>query len=368
MSKKLNVAVVGCGNISGIYFTNLSGRFQNAKITTCADLDIERARAIVEKKDKDGKLLYPDLKACRLDEAYTDPDIDIILNLTIPKAHHEVAMKALSHGKHVYGEKPLCSSMTEALELVQLAKDKDLRVGCAPDTFLGAGIQTTRKLIDDGWIGDVVSANVSMNCRGHESWHPDPEFYYQVGGGPLFDMGPYYLTALVHFLGPVEEVCAMGTKAFEERTITSKPKFGEKVPVEVLTHLVGQMSFSNNVIANLTMSFDTYKSDEPCIEIHGTKGSLSVPDPNGFGGEVKIRHQDGGNDWAPVPLIYGYSENSRGLGVDDMANGILNEQPHRASGDLALHVLEIMHALDTSAQEKSYITTKHRCERPENFS
>jgi predicted dehydrogenase len=363
--EKMKVVLIGCGNISRAYLTNLTGQLPYAEIVACADLDFERAKAMAESKGKDDNVLYPNLKAVTLEEAYASEAFDIILNLTIPAAHYPVAKQGIESGKHVYGEKPFCVNMREAKEIMALAQTKGVRLGCAPDTFLGAGLQTARKLIDDGWIGKPIAANVDMNCHGHEGWHPDPAFYYQHGGGPLYDMGPYYITALVHLLGPVECVTGLGNKAFEQRVIGSEPKKGEVMDVEIDTQVMGLLSFKNGAAAHLNMSFDTWKSDKPWIEIHGTEGSLSVPDPNTFGGEVKVCRRDSKGQWEEVPLPFHYDENTRGLGVSDMARAIQNNEKHRASGDLALHVLEIMEELTHSCEKKEWITLRHPCEQPE---
>ena len=361
-TEAMKVGIVGCGNISGIYFSNLTGKFPGAEVVACADLDPTRAEAVASTKKDDGELLYPNLKAISLDEMYADPDIELILNLTIPKAHHPVGMQALQNGKHVYGEKPFSVSREEGLELLETASAKGLRTGSAADTFLGAGIQTARKLIDDGWIGDVVSATAFMCCHGHESWHPDPEFYYQAGGGPLFDMGPYYLAALVNLVGPIQAVSCMSAKSFPQRTITSSKKYGNKVDVDVATHLSSNLKFHAGAIGTMIMSFDVWKQSVPSIEIHGTEGSMSVPDPNGFGGDVLVSR--GGSGWQKVPLAFSNADNSRGLGVVDMAVGIKEGRPHRASGELGYHILDVMTTIEESAAGGKALELASTCDQP----
>ena len=291
-----------------------------------------------------------------------DKSIEIIVNLTIPQAHFEVAMKAINAGKHIYSEKPLTLTRDEGKKLLAAANAKGLRVGNAPDTFLGESHQTARKLIDEGWIGQPVSVTAFMTCHGHESWHPDPNFYYQTGGGPMFDMGPYYLTDLVFLLGGVKSVCGITGKAFTERTITSKGKFGQVMTVNVPTHVAGNMLFNNGVIGTMITSFDIWKSTLPNIEIHGTTGSLSVPDPNGFGGKVKI-FRNGMDNWQDVPLTYA-TNGQRGKGVADMACAILNSRPHRANGEMAYHVLDIMHAFHDSFNERRFVDIESKCSQP----
>jgi predicted dehydrogenase len=247
-----------------------------------------------------------------------------------------------------------------------MAGEKGVRVGGAPDTFLGGGLQTCRKLIDDGEIGEPVAATAFMTCHGHESWHPDPEFYYKVGGGPMFDMGPYYLTSLVSMLGPVQRVTGSTRITFPERTITSQPKSGQKITVDVPTHVVGVLDFANGAVATIITSFDVWFAELPRIEIYGTKGSLSVPDPNTFGGPVRIR-KAGDDAWRDVSLVYGYAENSRGLGVADMAHALRSGRAHRANGEMAFHVLDLMHAIHEAADQGRHIDVGSSCQRPALF-
>ncbi|MDA1044289.1 MAG: Gfo/Idh/MocA family oxidoreductase [Verrucomicrobia bacterium] len=361
-TKPTQIGIVGCGNISGIYFSNLTGKFAGAEVVACADLDPSRAEAVANAKTEDGKRKYPNLKAMPLKDIYAHSEIEIILNLTIPKAHHPVGMQALKSGKHVYGEKPFAVSRKEGLELLETAKAKGLRTGSAADTFLGAGVQTARKLIDDGWIGDVIAATAFMCCHGHESWHPDPEFYYQKGGGPLFDMGPYYLAALMNLIGPIQAVACMSAKSFDQRTITSQKKYGTKVDVEVATHLSSSLQFHTGAIGTMIMSFDVWKHSLPNIEIHGTEGSLSVPDPNGFGGDVRLSR--GGGEWKTVPHAFANADNARGIGVLDMAVGIREGRPHRASGELGYHILDVMTSIEESAAKGKAITLASTCDQP----
>jgi predicted dehydrogenase len=348
------VGVIGCGNISGAYFR--AGRtFEAIDIVACADLIPGRAR---EKAEEFG---VP--RACGVDELLADGDLDIVINLTIPKAHAEVGMQAVAAGKNVYGEKPLTITREEGRALLQAADDRGLRVGCAPDTFLGAGIQTCRKLIDDGAIGEPVAATAFMMCRGHESWHPDPAFYYQVGGGPMFDMGPYYLTALVNLLGPMRRVTGSARKTFPRRTITSEPKRGTPIDVEVPTHVAGVIDFASGAVGTIITSFDVCCHHLPCIEVHGSQGSIQVPDPNGFGGNVLLRRA-GEKQWADVPHTHGYADNSRGIGAADMAVAIRTGRDHRASGRLAFHVLDAMHAFHDASAAGRHVELSSTCERP----
>jgi predicted dehydrogenase len=349
------VGIVGCGNISGIYLKN-ARRLENMEIAACADLVIDRARA------KAGEYGVP--RAVSVDELLADPDIGIVVNLTIPAAHASVAMAAVEAGKSVYNEKPLTLSREDGRRLLSAAKAKGVRVGCAPDTFLGAGLQTCRRLIDEGTIGAPVGAHAFMLCHGHESWHPDPEFYYKPGGGPMFDMGPYYLTALVHLMGPVRRVTGSARASFAERTITSRPKTGAAIKVDVPTHVCGVLDFACGAIATITTSFDVWASELPRIEVYGTEGTLSVPDPNTFGGPVRVRGHGKDAAWREVPLSHPYAENSRGLGVADMAAALLSGRPHRASGSLAYHVLDVMHAIHDASREGRHVVLESTCDQP----
>jgi len=351
---RIKVGIIGCGAISGIYFSTCQ-KFDILELAACADLLPERAHA---------KAAEFGVRAMEVEELLAEPDIGIVINLTIPKAHYPVAMAALGAGKSVHNEKPLSLTRAEGREMLALARDKGVRVGCAPDTFLGAGLQTCRKLIDDGWIGEPVAATAFMMCHGHESWHPDPEFYYKPGGGPMFDMGPYYLTALVHLLGPVRRVAGSVATTFPERLITSAPKHGTRITVDTPTHIAGIMDFACGAIGTIITSFDVWAHNLPCIEVHGTEGSLSVPDPNGFGGPVRVRRA-GGPQWSEMPLTHAYAENSRGIGPADMACGLLTGRPHRANGELAYHVLDVMHAFGDSSASGRHVELESRCERPE---
>lgn len=353
--KPVKIGIIGCGNISGIYFERATRTFEILEVVACADLIRERAEAQAAAWGVPG--------VCTVEELLADGEIDIVVNLTIPKAHHEVGRAVLRAGKSLYGEKPLTLTRKEGLDLLETAKSRKVLLGNAPDTFLGGGLQTCRKLIDDGWIGRPVAASAFMLCHGHESWHPDPEFYYKEGGGPLFDMGPYYLTALVNLLGPVKRVTGMTAISFPERTITSAPHFGTRIQVEVPTHVAGTLEFSSGAIGTLVTSFDVWAHEMPFIEIYGTEGSLSVPDPNSFGGPVRIRRANA-DPWQEVPLTHGYADNSRAIGVADMAYALRSGRPHRASGEMAYHVLDLMHAFHDSAQEGRHIAIESTCERP----
>jgi len=351
---RVKIGLIGVGNISPAYI-NGARAFEILDLVALADLDVERARSRARE--------FNIPKAYSVDELLADPDIDIVVNLTVPQAHSQVSLQAVYAGKNVYAEKPFALSRDEGQPVLDAAAAGKLLVGCAPDTFLGGGIQTCRKLIDDGAIGEPVAAVAYMASHGPESWHPNPSFYYQRGGGPMFDMGPYYLTALVNLLGPVKCVTASARASFQERTATSKALYGMKIPVEVPTHLAGVMDFESGAIGNLIMSFDIWSHNLPGIEIYGTEGSLSVPDPNSFGGPVKIRKADD-SDWRDVKLTHGYTDNLRGIGVADMAYALRTGRPHRASGALAYHVVDLMQAFHEASETGQHIAIQSTATKP----
>ncbi len=356
--EKIKVGIIGCGNISDIYLKNTTGIFDLLDVVGCADLDMEKATTQANTYG---------ITAMTVKEMLNDETIDMILNLTTPQAHKIVAEQALKAGKHVYNEKPLVLTREDGKHLLDLAEAKGLKVGCAPDTFLGAGIQTCRKIIDDGIIGEPIAATAFMVCHGHEGWHPAPEFYYKAGGGPMFDMGPYYITALINLMGPVKQVTGYAMKSFSERTITSEPKKGTKIKVEVPTHVAGMMAFENGAIGTIITSFDVWGAQLPCIEIYGTKGSLSVPDPNTFGGIVRLKTSSD-QEFKEVALTHDYEENSRGIGLADMAQGIIENREPRASGALAYHVLDVMHGFHDASNEEKHVIIESTCQQPKSLS
>ena len=356
MKSKTPVAVglIGCGNISSIYLQNAQ-ILDAIEIVACADMRREAAEAQAAK--------YGVGRVLSVEELLADPTIDIVLNLTTPESHGAIALAALEAGKSVYNEKPLAMSRAEAARMLEIAESKQLLVGGAPDTFLGAGLQTVRELIDAGAIGAIVGANAFMMSRGHEHWHPNPSFYYKPGGGPLFDMGPYYLTALVALLGPVRRVSGSTRISRPTRTITSQPRYGEVITVEVPTHVAGLLEFADGPVGMIMTTFDVQASSLPWIEIYGTQGTISAPDPNTFGGPVKLRRADD-KEWQEIAVTRPYAENSRGLGLAGMAEALAGTGNHRASGELANHVLDLMHAIHEASDSGCYVEVKSTCARP----
>jgi predicted dehydrogenase len=351
--KPVGVGVIGCGNISSAYLT-AAKRFPILDIVALADANPAAAEA---------RAAEFGLRACPLEALLADPAVEIVLNLTVPTAHVEVGLRALAAGKHVHSEKPLGVNVAEARRLVEAADAKGLRLGCAPDTFLGGAHQTARQCVDEGLIGRPIGGTAFFMCPGHERWHPNPGFYYETGGGPMLDMGPYYVTDLVNLLGPVESVVGVATRTREERVIASQPLAGTRIPVHVATHVTGTLLFVSGAAVSTTMSFDVAKHRHLPLEIYGEAGTLLVPDPNFFGG--KIEFAAAGEDWREIPTKHAYSDsNYRILGVADMAHALRGRRPHRASGALAFHVLEVMEAFQASSDAGKAIAIASRPPRP----
>ncbi|MBR7142406.1 MAG: Gfo/Idh/MocA family oxidoreductase [Clostridia bacterium] len=339
----LKVGMVGVGAISGIYLQNFDQVFKDVKLVAVCDLIRERAEN-AQKRYNIPKLYDT------MEELFADPEIDIVLNLTRPYEHFEVSKGALLAGKHVYSEKPLGADWEEGVELVKLAQERGLWLGGAPDTFMGAGIQSCRKFIDEGNLGEVIGGRCIFAYHGHETWHPDPDFYYQRGGGPLMDMGPYYITALINLLGKVKSVYGTSRTTFKERLITSQPHDGEIIHVSVPTHYEALLNFECGATISMLMSFDMYENTQT-INLYGTKGNLRVPDPNGFGPRENIRFFDGATqEETGIGYSFDYSENSRCLGLDDMAAAIEQGRTPRASYLQTYHVLEVMMGIMKSAE------------------
>ncbi len=345
--------VIGCGSISAAYF-KAAGTFEAIRMVACADLDPARARARADE--------FKIPRAVPVADLLKDPEIELVVNLTPPRAHAELTLAALAAGKHVYSEKPLAVTRAEGLRILG-TRATGRRVGAAPDTFLGGGLQTCRALLDAGRIGQPVAAAAFMMSRGHEHWHPRPAYYYELGGGPMLDMGPYYLTALVSLLGPVRRVSGAAGKARTQRLITSQPLAGTMMPVRVPTHYATVLEFVQGAIGTLVLSFDCQASTLPFLEIYGTEATLSAPDPNRFGGPVRLGRL-GGKEWLDQPLSHGFTDNSRGMGAADMACAIRTGRPHRASAELAFHVLDIMQAADEAASTGRRVELASTCERP----
>lgn len=354
---KIGIGIVGLGNISAAYL-KAAQNFPVLDIRAVADLNPEAAKA---------RAAEFGLRDVAIDDIFIDPSVDIILNLTIPRAHVEVGLRAVDAGKHVYSEKPLGVTFPEGKRLVEAASAKGVRVGSAPDTFLGGSHQTARHAVDSGVLGQIVGGTAYFMCPGHERWHPNPAFYYDQGGGPMLDMGPYYITDLVNLLGPVKQVLGVATMLRSSRTITAKERAGEIIPVHVPTHVAGTLVFASGAVVQMSMSFDVAGHKHLPLEIYGTDGSLIVPDPNHFGGQVELLEK--GGEWTNVPTDHPYwAGNFRSIGLADMAAALVSGRAHRCNGQLALHVLEVMEAFGTSQETGAAVTMTTTVDRPEPLS
>ncbi|AZO65900.1 MAG: Gfo/Idh/MocA family oxidoreductase [Mesorhizobium sp.] len=362
---KLGIGVVGCGNISMTYLRN-AALFGEVELRACADISPDMAALRASEYG---------IRAVSVDALLADLEIDLVLNLTIPAAHFDISFSALSAGKHVFTEKPLATSARDGRRLVTEATERGLLLGSAPDTFLGAAGRRARRLMDDGAIGRAVTGTAFMMGRGMEHWHPNPQFYYQPGGGPVFDMGPYYLTMLVNLLGPVARVMAMATRGQEERLITAEgPYRNTSFKVGTPTNVLSLLEFRSGATVTFGASWDVFRHSNHPIELHGTEGSLRLPDPDTFGGTVSLSER--GADWADFPSdseLYGARNwpfaapdraNYRMLGVADLSRALISGRRPRASGDLALHVLEIMEAILASGESRESVAVNATVDQP----
>ncbi len=362
----LVIGIIGCGVISEAYFEG-AARSELIRVKSCADMLPEAAAA---RADQFGAEAVP------VDALLADPEIEIVINLTVPLAHGPVSRQIINAGKHVYSEKPLAARFSEAQALMLAAAGRGVRVGCAPDTFLGAAHQACRRAIDAGQIGRPVAGAASVLSHGMENWHPNPEFFFKRGGGPIHDIGPYYVTQLVNLLGPVTRVTAQASAASPTRTVASEPRRGQVIEVEVPTTVNGVLAFASGANVSLSASWDVWKHRRLPFEIYGTEGSMLVPDPNFFGGEVMVTERD--SDWQPLDISghpFGIPNRTlrsgakvadyRIIGLLDMGAALREGRPHRASGDLALHVLEVLDAFERSAVEGRHVMIESPCERPE---
>jgi predicted dehydrogenase len=337
------VGIVGLGVISGQYLTTLADH-PRLRVAAVVDLDRDRAEGVAAG--------LPGARvAADLDDLLADDDVGTVLDLTTPGAHAAVALACAAAGKDRYGEKPLAADLAASREAMAAATAAGTRVGCAPDTVLGTGVQTARAAVEGGLLGTPTAAVATWVSAGHERWHPHPDFYYAPGGGPLLDMGPYYLTSLVHLLGPVAWVQGAASRSRDERVIGSGPREGERIPVEVATHVTGVLGHSGGALSTVTVSFDAVASHARPIEVHGTDGSLVVPDPNRFDGDVELRRA-GADGWEVLTPSAGFVAAGRGIGLLEMvgAAGIDVTATPRAGGDVGLHVMEIMTGLLDSAE------------------
>ncbi|WP_274626649.1 Gfo/Idh/MocA family protein [Arvimicrobium flavum] len=364
MAKKLGVGVIGCGNISTTYF-KLAPLFKGIEMRACADINMDAARARAKEFG---------VRAETVDDLLKAKDVDIVVNLTIPAVHYEVSKQALDAGKHVYSEKPFVLSVKEGLDLRKRAEKKNLRIGSAPDTFLGGAHQLARNLIDSGKLGNITSGTCYVMSHGMEHWHPNPDFFFQPGAGPVLDIGPYYVSDLINLIGPVRQVAAITTTPAKERTISSKPRAGEKIPVNTPTTIHAILEFANGAVVTLNTSWDVWKHGHAPIELYGEEGTIFVPDPNFFGGDVRYTRR--GDDVKRSPKwdhpfsvpnqkhSVGMMANYRTAGLADMALAIGEGRPHRCSMEAALHAIEVMTGILKSGETGKFVAMQTTCERP----
>ncbi|MDC0194797.1 Gfo/Idh/MocA family oxidoreductase [Alphaproteobacteria bacterium] len=372
----IKVGVIGCGNIADRYIKNSKLFFNNFEIDACADIKEEASKSFAEKYN---------VRHLSLEDILVDKEIELIINLTIPNVHYEVSKSILESKKHSYSEKPLSIEFDDGKKLNDLAKENNVYIGCAPDTFLGAGIQTARKFIDDNKIGNVQLGSISMAVPGHEIWHPNPDFYYQYGGGPILDMGPYYFSALVNLLGSVKTVESKFKTIYKKRTIGSGERKGQEILVDIPTSIISHLEFKSGALIDAFFSFDIWKHNKYHIELYGDRGSMNMPDPNMFGGQLLICSKRGG-EWESIPTEHmnlgkynieknnqrTYTEptvaNYRGIGVSEMIDSIKKGKKNRCSGELSLHVLDIMDSILLSGKDNKKINLRSECDRPKYFS
>ena len=362
----MNIGIVGCGNISDTYFES-QNIFNNINIIACSDIIKELA---------DQKANKYNIKSQSVEDLLNNEDIHVILNLTVPSAHKEIIIRSLESGKHSFSEKPLALNLKEGLEIEQVSKRNKLTVGCAPDTFLGAAGQKARKIIEDNTIGKIVLGTFNIMSHGMEDWHPNPDFFFKPGAGPVFDLGVYYLAQLINLNGPIKNVNALSGTAKNERTITSEPKYGEKIIVETPTTLIGILEFYNNSKIQFFCSWDVWKHLHSSMELYGLEGSIIMPDPNFFSGEILLSNKK--NEWQKISndeMLLGMQNkidnngdkiaNYRGIGLSDMINSIHNNKNPRCSLELSLHILEVMEAIIKSSETKSIVKINTKPDKPE---
>jgi predicted dehydrogenase len=363
--RPLAVGILGCGHVSDQYLRGCS-LFEGLRLEACADLEVERAR---RKADS-----YGIPKAYTPGELLADPEVELVVNLTPPLEHARASTEAIRSGKHVWSEKPLAATLDDGRRVLAAARECDVRVGCAPDTFLGGGLQAAARLVGEGCIGEPVAAVAFVSEHGYEHFHPAVDAFYGPGSGPALDLGPYYVTTLVAMLGPVKRVGGVARATFPERTIPTGPRRGERIAVHVPTHVSGVLEFESGVPANVLMSWDIWSTHLPYIEVYGSDGSVSLPNPDEYDGLPRLRAAGpeelrqpppppGSLPWETVPSAYG-AHVERGIGVADMAHAIRAGRPHRASAELAYHVLEVLSALLVSSREGRHVEIESRCRRP----
>lgn len=364
MARELGLGIIGCGNISTTYFS-LAPLFRGIQVVACADINPAAARARARKYGVRAETVEGLLRAA---------DVDIVVNLTVPAVHYEVSRRALDAGKHVYSEKPFVLDVKEGLDLKRRAAKKGLRVGSAPDTFLGGAHQLVRNLVDTGKVGKITGGTCYVMSHGMEHWHPNPDFFFQPGAGPVMDVGPYYIANLIQLIGPVKRVVALAATPRKERTISNGPRRGEKVPVSTPTTIHAAMEFDSGALVTLNASWDVWSHGHAPMELYGEEGTLFVPDPNFFGGEVRLTR--GAKPVKKLPRwdhpfgvpnqkhSNGMLANYRTVGLADMALSIAEGRPHRCSLEISLHAVDVMTGILRSGETGKSVTMQTSCERP----
>jgi predicted dehydrogenase len=354
----MRLGVIGCGTVSTMYLPNLTAS-PEVEVVACADISAERAAA------RAAEFGVP--KTCTPAELLADPEIDLVVNLTVPSAHFEISMAAVMQGKHVWSEKPLAVDREQSAALLREATGRGIQLGCAPDTLLGVGLQTCRRVLDDGLVGMPMAASAFFFTRGPHRTHPDPAFLYQPGAGPLWDVGVYYVTALVSLLGPIRWVSGFGRKLFPELVIGIGPHAGETFTVGTDTYVTCILEFDSGALVNLVATFGIWGAELPKLQIYGTDGVLNGPDPNTFAGPVRANLYADEAGWRDVPLVgeqANANRNLRGIGVIDMVQAIAEGRPPRASGVLAHHVVDVMQSVADSMATHRHVEVASTCERP----
>ena len=357
--KNYNVAIIGCGAIAKNYLKYSREAYGDYfTITTATDILPEKAKAFAEEYGVE-KFGTPEL-------AYNDPEIDIVINLTVPMAHEEVTVRALESGKHVYTEKPLACTREGMKRIIETSKRCGKRVGCAPDSFMSAPAQTAKKAIEEDWIGEPIAINAICAMRGNEYWRPDADFFYKEGAGPMMDMAPYYLNMFINLVGSVESVSVMSKMTWPERTIKVAPRRGEKIEVEVPTFVSSALRFRNGVIATFVNSFDIWGTKQPYIEVYGEKGTMVIPDPNKYKGDVLVRRFKD-SEWRELPQFIEYANYGRGIGIVDMIRSIEADIPHKTGLDMAYHATDVIFAMDEAGKAHKEISIDSSAEKPEGL-
>ena len=358
--EKVRIGILGCGNVSHEYVEAAQGSYaRQMEIVSVADIKADAARELANK--------YGIPRAVTPDELLADPQVEVVVNLTIPKVHYETNCACLEAGKHIYCEKPFVLDMSEGYDVLRRGQEKGLRVGCAPDTFMSATVQTARKFIVDGWIGEIIGTSATMfsTTHGNENWHPSPEFFYKPGAGPLYDMGGYFVNPMIQLCGPIRDVFSMNTITFPQRKIVTEPLYGRMIDVEVPTHLVSVFHYASGAIGQMTFSWDAWNHRQPDLEIYGTEGTLSLGFPGWYNEPILMcRHSYGKDKWDSIPLMDEMRVNARGIGLADMCCAIREGRPHRANGELALHTFEFFQAIEKSGKTNELVRLETTCDIP----